>query len=141
MSSAFADHAVSAEAVGVDVDELDDDDDAPFVRLVRPAAECEPPQPGLRSVFDLPGASAEVLRRMAMSLKQNGRTGHDAAFRIERSGDITRRLRVQLEETEEWQEREAARRARQVVPRATGYKRQKSRKLRELIGDAARSAR
>ena len=91
-------------------------------------------------MFDLPGVSESTLKRMAASLKQNGRTGHDAAFRIERSGDITRRLRLQPEETEEWREKEAARRARQVVPRATGYKRQKSRKLREMIGDAARSA-
>lgn len=113
----------------------DEPDDAPFVHLVRPAADCEPAQVGLSSVFDLPGVSAEDLQRMAASLRQRGRTAHDAVFSTERSGDISRRLRLQPEETEEWRAKEVARRARQVVPRATGYKRQKSRKLRKLIGE------
>ena len=122
----------------VDLEELEDaPDDAPFVHRVRPAAECEPPQVSARSVFDLPGVSAATLRRMAASLKRHGRTGHDAVFKVERDGDITRGQRLQPQDTDEWRRREAARRARQVLPRFTGYRRQKSRKLRELIGDAA----
>lgn len=123
-------------ALAVDLEEPGDaTDDAPFVHRWRPAAECEPPQVSARSVFDLPGVSVQTLKRLAASLKQHGRTGHDAVFKVERDGDVTRRLRVQPQDTEEWQQREAARRARQTVPRATGYKRQKSRKLRDLVGN------
>ncbi len=71
---------------------------------------------------------------MAASLKQHGRTGHDFAFRVERDESVVRGRRMCPEETDEWKAREAARRARQQVPKPTGYKRQRSRKLLALIG-------
>lgn len=127
-----------ASVIDVDEAQIDEADDAPFVHRVRPASECAPPPPGIRSIFDLPGVSAEIiLRQMAASLKKHGRTGHAAAFKVERIGDITRGSRLRLEEADEWKAREAARRARQTVPRSAAYKRSKGRKLRELIGDAA----
>lgn len=117
--------------------ETDEADDAPFVHLVRSAAECEPPAPCVSFVFEPSRMTVATLRRMAASLRQYGRTGHDPVFAVERTADLVRVKRLAPTETDEWKAREAARRARQTPPRPVKKARTKSRKLREWIGDAA----
>jgi hypothetical protein len=120
--------------------ELDEADDAPFVHLIRSAAECEPPAGCASFVFEHGDLAVATLRRMAASLKRHGRTGHDPAFAVERTAGLVKVARLAPEETDEWKAREAARRARQTPPRPVKKARTKSRKLRELIGEAECSA-
>lgn len=119
----------------------DEQDDWPVLHLVRPAAECEPPQAGLRSVFDLHGVSPAILKRMAASLGQHGRTGHDPAFSAVARNEAGVRCIGARYPADRWTaeraEKEALRRARQRPPKPVKKARTKSRKLRELIGEGA----
>lgn len=58
--------------------------------------------------------------------------GPCAVTRVLRSDGVTRCVRIQIQETPEWQAREAARRARQKPPKPTAKAKTKSRKLMEL---------
>lgn len=55
-------------------------------------------------------------------------------LRVVRDGDRVVCHRLRPQDTEEWQEREAARRARQVVPRPPKKARTVGKRLRELVG-------
>lgn len=57
---------------------------------------------------------------------------------IERRGDSVRVVTITPQETDEWRQREAERRARQRVPKPVGKARHRSKKLLELIGDDIR---
>ena len=54
--------------------------------------------------------------------------------RIERKDGVTKCVRIMESETDEWKIREAARRAKQVVPRPPKSAQTVSRKLRDLTG-------
>jgi hypothetical protein len=84
------------------------------------------------SVFDLAlgGAPRIQIRPRASS----GQPEAAPLVRIIRDGDRTRCERLQPQETEEWQLREAARRARQVLPKPPKKARTISKKLAELVG-------
>jgi hypothetical protein len=115
-------------------DDLPEPDDMPVHRVVA-LAEAEPLHiRAVTSVFNLAAAAARLKR---------GRFGADeqftapAPYRVERSyaDGVHRVIRQRPEETPEWQEREAARRARQRPPKPTRKAKTRSRKLLELIGE------
>jgi hypothetical protein len=53
---------------------------------------------------------------------------------IERRGDTVRVITITPQETDEWRQREAERRARQRVPKPSAKMRRKGKKLLEMIG-------
>lgn len=57
---------------------------------------------------------------------------------IERRGDSVRVVTITPQETDEWRQREAERRARQRVPKPSAGARRRGKKLLELIGDDIR---
>ena len=60
-----------------------------------------------------------------------------APYRVERDGDRVRVVRLLPEETDEWKERERARRARQRPPRPTSKAKTRSKALLDMIGEGA----
>ncbi len=111
----------------LDTDLADDDWDHPQHLWIK-ASEAMPQQVRApASVFDL--AFKPVRVRMP---------GHDSAApvtRVEREGGLVRLTRIQVQDTEAWQERERARRARQKPPKPVKKARTRGRKLLDLIGE------
>lgn len=114
-------------------DEQCDDDPlilSPVVHRIIPASMAEPLSvSGPRSVFDMAGLTKPLVRP---SRKEP--SGPCAVTRVHRSDGVTRCVRIQIQETPEWQAREAARRARQKPPKPTAKAKTKSRKLIEMVG-------
>jgi hypothetical protein len=115
-------------------DDLPEPDDMPVHRVVA-LAEAEPLHiRAVTSVFNLAAAAARLKR---------GRFGADeqftapAPYRVERSyaDGVHRVIRQRPEETAEWQEREAARRARQRPPKPTAKARTRGKKVRAWDGE------
>lgn len=78
--------------------------------------------------------------KAAKDLRQHGRFGAVAAaepapYRVERDGDRVRVVRLLPEETDEWKERERARRARQRPPKPVRKAKTRGKKLLEMIGE------
>lgn len=111
-----------------DADECDDDPlvTAPVVRRIVSATEAAPlPIRGPVSIFAMNTAITVRMER-----RQDG-----AQFRrVVRDAGVVRCVRIQEQDTAEWQEREAARRARQRPPKPTAKAKTKSRKLIEMVG-------
>lgn len=119
---------------------LDDEVDLnPVVQRLVPALACEPLQPlGPTSIFGL----AET----AQALWRNGRFGNAAGFETSTPGPTVKRepgvIRVvgarypDNRWTEEKEERERERRARQIVPRPTGRVRTRGKKVRAWDGES-----
>lgn len=114
-------------------DDIPEPDAQPVRRIVK-ASEAEP----LRTI---PVSSIFGLAATVKSLKR-GRFGtreqfEPAPYRVERSyadGSV-RVIRQRVEETAEWQEREAARRARQRPPKPTAKARTRGKKVRAWDGE------
>lgn len=102
------------------------------------AAEAEPlRQLGVSSVFGMADAALA-----AKALRQFGRFGaaqasEPAPYRVERSyaDGSTRVIRQRPEETEEWQERERVRRAKQRPPKPTAKAKTRGKKVRRWDGE------
>jgi hypothetical protein len=125
---------------------LDDDDEeddpfvtAPLVHRLVPAHLTPLPQTsGIRSIFDFAAtvlsvpdkskrrAPPQESQPLSIQAQRHGRT--------EREVGVTRHVAMRHDETEEWQERERRRRARQRVPRPVKAARTRGRKLIDLIG-------
>lgn len=129
-ASVLPDSEVAAWAFN-DPDEEDEDIlvTSPVIKRIVKASEAEPIQiKGPASIFDMAHLSKLVTVRME-------RPQEGASFRrIARDGGVTRCVRIQEQDTVEWQEREAARRARQRPPKPTAKAKTKSRKLVDLVG-------
>lgn len=129
-ASALPDSEVVAWAFN---DPEDQDEDilvtAPIIKRIVSAAEAAPlPVKGPASIFDMAHQPKPITVRME-------RPQEGATFRrIARDGGVTRCVRIQEQDTAEWQEREAARRARQRPPKPTAKAKTKSRKLVDLVG-------
>lgn len=112
--------------------------DQPVHRMVR-AADLPPVKTTApASIFTLADA-AQVSRQ----LRAFGRFGDAAGFapapvRIERDCDGVRVIRLQAQETEEWQERERARRAKQRPPKPVRAAKTRGKKVRGWDGEAPR---
>lgn len=129
-ASALPDSEVVAWACN-DPDDQEDDIlvTSPIIKRIVSAAEAEPlPIKGPSSIFDMAHQPKPITVRMERP--QDGATFR----RIARDGGVTRCVRIQEQDTAEWQEREAARRARQRPPKPTAKAKTKSRKLVDLVG-------
>lgn len=120
-------------------DEPVDDDPfcaSPVIHRVVHASRARPPQTsGIRSVFDM-ASSARALQLVQV---HHLNSGDEEASRLRysrtiREAGVTRHIAMRYDETEEWAERERARRARQKVPRPSKAIRTRSRKLLEMVG-------
>ena len=128
-----------------DVDDLplDESDDDPLVKLpiihrIVPASERDcPVTSGASSVF-AHGAILAVQAIAADARERRRLEGRQrqakTLYRVRREEGVTRCERILPQETEEWAEREAARRARQKPPKPTKAAKTKGAKLLELIG-------
>lgn len=112
-----------------------EDDEVPFVHLIVPAAMRAPPRTRSPStVFDL----GTWTRPLAWKFDRSSRLTESELIalrqtrprRIVADVGVIRCTTIRVEESEEWQEREAARRARQVLPRPPRSARTMSKKLR-----------
>jgi len=115
-------------------DEEEDHDEwsaAPPVRIVVSAAGLQPPKTiAPRSIFDAAGSSLPRTRlRSAECPIQRPRKV------VELADGHRRHIALQPQDTEEWKEKEAARRARQKPPKPTKGAKTMGRKLAELIGE------
>jgi hypothetical protein len=127
----FAPPPALVDLWGDEDDEQDEWSAAPPVRLVVSAAGRQPPKTvAPRSIFDVAGSSIPRTRlRSAECPVQRAR-------KVVELGDGHRRhIALLPQETEEWAERERARRARQRPPKPSEKMRRKGRKLEELIGE------
>jgi hypothetical protein len=103
----------------------DGDDDplilAPIIHNIVKASDCTPPATiAPRSVFDLAGHQvvAKAMRRKHEPREERPRQIQtETHLRVTKEFGITRVVRMHHTETEEWKERETARRARQIVPK------------------------
>lgn len=118
-------------------DDIPDPDDKPTQRIVS-AADAPPVRTiALASIFGADPAKA------VQTLRQCGRFGDAAGFtaptRVERDGDRVRVVRLLPQETEEWQQREAARRAAQKFkcppPKPKAGTRTRGKKVRAWDGE------
>lgn len=129
-ASALPDSEVAAWAFN-DPDEPDVDAlvTQPIIKRIVSAADAAPLAiRGPASVFDMAHQRKPITVRME-------RPQEGASFRrVARDGGVTRCVRIQEQDTAEWQEREAARRARQRPPKPTAKAKTKSRKLVDLVG-------
>lgn len=116
--------------------ELDDEiDDAPVVRVMVPAIGCQMPSiTAPCSVFDLAEKSFKQRRAAA---KNEEPTSSCYAARVAVGEGVTRITGAvyPMRWTQEQQDREIERRARQRPPRPTKGAKTRSRKLLELVGD------
>lgn len=101
-----------------------DDDRLVVVEYVAPPA---PAKPGPSSVFDLAAMSIKRVKLASEAKRPHSRV-------VELTGGRRVRTVIHETETEEWQEREFQRRARQVVPRPVQAMRTKSEKLKQMTG-------
>jgi len=122
----------------VEVDHWDEEPDdwasAAPVHLVVSAAQRKPLRPkGPVSIFD----AVAFLPKLVPSRRPQV-CARDVAQRaskvIELPDGGIRHIAIRVQETREWQEREEARRARQVPPKAPKEMRGKGKKLAELVG-------
>lgn len=114
-----------------DDEEQDDWSAAPPVRLVVSAAGLQPPKTNApRSIFDAAGSELPRvrLRSVECPVAQARKT-------IELGDGHRRHVTLLPQETEEWAEKERARRARQKPPKPTKGAKTMGRKLAELIGE------
>lgn len=119
----------------------EDEDDAlvtaPIIHAWVSAAEAPPPKTRApRSIFDLAASQviAEAMCRRGFRATPEPKTIQQAAHKqVTREGSVTRCTRLHHTDTTEWQEREAARRARQKVPKPPKGAKTIGKKLRELI--------
>lgn len=137
----FADFVASVElalpadeliAIACNDEQCDDDPliIKPVIHRIIPATGAAPlVVSGPRSVFDM-GAMTKPLVRPSRREVQ----GQCAVTRVVRTDGVTRCVRIQIQDTPEWQAREAARRARQKPPKPTAKAKTKSRKLIEMVG-------
>lgn len=105
--------------VWVDPDDIPEEGDFPEHRWAR-AEDCETPKiRGVASVFDL--AARQVIAEFMLPRRRaQQEVTNDAPVihrRIVREGDVTRHIAMRVQDTDEWKERETARRARQVLPK------------------------
>lgn len=110
----------------------DDDDDplvtTPVIRRVVQAATASPLRvSGPASIFDMANTTPLTVRMERKSDVQQ-------FTRVERSSGTVRCVRILEQDTSEWQQREAARRARQRPPKPTAKAKTKSRKLLDMVG-------
>jgi len=112
-------------------EEQDEWSAAPPVRIVVSAAGRLPPKTiAPRSIFDAAGSSLPRTRlRSAECPVQRARKV------VELADGHRRHIALQPQDTEEWKEKEAARRARQKPPKPTKGAKTMGRKLAELIGE------
>lgn len=114
-------------------------DDEPVIHRIVSAAGTTIPvgvTAAPRGVFDLACRPLQILLETAAALSSAARrpTGGDfGSTIITRSPGFVRVQRIRYEDTAEWREREATRRAQQRPPRPTRQARTKSRKLRSLL--------
>lgn len=107
----------------------------PVHRLVS-AADAEPLRPtGFSSVFGMADAA-----KASKALRQHGRFGaasgfEPAPYRVEREFGRVRVVRLQVQDTEEWQERERVRRAKQRPPKPTAKAKTRGKKVRRWDGE------
>lgn len=126
-SSAMPSNPDSSRSRG---DRAQSDDDpfvsSPVVHRIISATEADPlPINGPVSIFAMNKAI-----QVRMERRQDG-----AQFRrVFRDAGTVRCVRIQEQDTAEWQDREAARRARQKPPKPTAKAKTKSRKLIEMVG-------
>lgn len=123
------------------VDAEDEDDalvTAPIIHAWVSAQDCPPPKTRApRSIFDLAASQviAEAMCRRGFRPDPEPKTIQQAAHKqVVREGGVTRCTRLHHTDTTEWQEREAARRARQKVPKPPKKAKTIGRKLAELVG-------
>lgn len=127
----FAPPPALVDLWGDEDDEQDDWSAAPPVRLVVSAAGRQPPKTiAPRSIFDAAGSSIPRTR-----LRSAECTVQRARKVVELGDGIRRHIALLPQETEEWAERERARRARQRPPKPTKKARTVGKKLAELIGE------
>lgn len=79
------------------------------------------------------GASSSIFHGPAKPVRLNG--GSAGPRVVHRDGDVVRVTRIAEQDTDEWKEREAARRARQTPPKPTKGAQTRSKKLMELVGE------
>lgn len=102
----------------------DDEDRLVVVESVAPPALAKP---GPSSVFDLAAMSIKRVKLHSEAKRPHSRL-------VELPGGRRVRTVIHETETEEWQEREFQRRARQVVPKPVQAMRTKSEKLKQMTG-------
>jgi hypothetical protein len=116
------------------------DDPLPVLHLRVSAASCDLPRTTApRSIFEMSMAlaleSAQSADPQPAAEPDQAPSFQDAPhLDIQREAGLVRVKRLHHTETTEWQEREAARRARQKSPRAPAKARTVGRRLAELIG-------
>ena len=115
--------------------ECDDrDDDAPTQRTVSATTAPAVKTTALSSIFTIADAA-----KAAESLRRCGRFGDAPGFtaptRVERDGDRVRVIRLLPQETEEWQEKERIRRAKQRPPRPVKGAKTRGKKVRAWDGE------
>jgi hypothetical protein len=115
--------------------DVDDAFDFPRRQVMAAAAAPRPETKAPVSIFAL----AAMVK--ASGLRSRGRFGAASGFtpapyRVERDGDRTRVVRLRVDETEEWIEKERQRRARQKPPKPVKKAKTRSRKLLALIGES-----
>lgn len=107
----------------VDPDDIPEEGDFPAHRWAS-AAECPLPEElGPASIFDLGSSVAAAQVLAEFRLRPRAAKAHPANHqpmrpaRIIREGDTVRHVAMRIQETDEWQEKERARRARQILPK------------------------
>lgn len=110
----------------------DDFDDWPILQLCTIATPDRQQEVArlVSSVFDLADTPLKLRSKAAMR-------EHRHHCRIDRTDGVTRCTSMQHQDTAEWKEREAARRARQVLPKPPKTARTISKGLQALVGVAA----
>lgn len=125
----IAGESIAQEATAYASNDEQDDDPlvtAPIIRRIIPASEASPLNiTGPASIFDM---------QAPVTVKMERRQDAPTFREVIRDGDVVRCKRLQEQDTTEWQEREAARRARQRPPKPSERAKTKSKKLLELVG-------
>lgn len=113
----------SAQPAWIDPDDIPEDGDFPEHRWTR-AADCDSPKTTApASIWDLGSsiAAAQVINEFRLRPRAAKAHPEDRQpirpARIIREGDTVRHVAMRVQETDEWQEKERARRARQVLPK------------------------
>lgn len=108
----------------------DDTDDWPVLQLRTTAKPGQQDARMVSSVFDLARFTVQLRSKPAMR-------EHRHHCRVERTEGVTRCTAMQPQETNEWKEREAARRARQTPPKPSKAAKTMSKGFAALVGMAA----
>jgi len=108
----------------------DDLDEWPVVQIRTSATDGQQEAPRLCSVFDLDRFTLTMRSKATMQEHRQHR-------RIERSDGVIRCTVVLAQETPEWKIREAARRAKQVLPKPPRSAKTFSKKFAALVGVSA----